>query len=193
MFVCLFVRLPLLSPARPPARPPQEDTFRAELCDKRQTATLNIVDIGGSEDFARAMLERWIPAVHGFIFVFSVTSRSSVEYLRKLRDSILLARGTDKATPIVLVGTKNDSARRKISMAEAQALADEWGVRYVDTSASTGSNATHCFQLITSHCCKIANAAAAAEKLRLKKAKPGLWSKFTGLFSKSAAKSIEAK
>lgn len=43
--------------------------------------------------------------------------------------------------PLLLVGNKSDlEERRQVSVDEARAKAEEWGVQYVETSAKTRAN-----------------------------------------------------
>eukprot|EP01116_Phalansterium_solitarium_P013271 TRINITY_DN3056_c0_g1_i1.p1 TRINITY_DN3056_c0_g1~~TRINITY_DN3056_c0_g1_i1.p1 ORF type:complete len:118 (+),score=29.28 TRINITY_DN3056_c0_g1_i1:442-795(+) len=72
--------------------------------------------------------------MHGYILVFSVTSRPSLEQLKQVREQIVTSWGTT-SVPMVLVGTKTDlTDNRRVSAAEARALAKEWGCAYVECS-----------------------------------------------------------
>ena len=47
----------------------------------------------------------------------------------------------DENIPFLLVGNKSDlDEKRKVSLAEANARAQQWGVPYVETSAKTRDN-----------------------------------------------------
>lgn len=48
---------------------------------------------------------------------------------------------SDENIPFLLVGNKSDlDEKRKVSLAEANARAQQWGVPYVETSAKTRDN-----------------------------------------------------
>lgn len=56
------------------------------------------------------------------------------------RDQILRVKN-DENIPFLLVGNKSDlDEKRKVSLAEANARAQQWGVPYVETSAKTRDN-----------------------------------------------------
>lgn len=56
------------------------------------------------------------------------------------REQILRVKN-DENIPFLLVGNKSDlQEKRKVSLAEAQARSQQWGVPYVETSAKTKEN-----------------------------------------------------
>lgn len=62
------------------------------------------------------------------------------------REQILRVKN-DENIPFLLVGNKSDlQEKRKVSLAEAQARSQQWGVPYVETSAKTKENVdkVHC-------------------------------------------------
>lgn len=67
-------------------------------------------------------------------------SHSFSHSIRLDREQILRVKGDDNI-PFVLVGNKADlNERRNVSAEEAQKLADQWNVTYVETSAKTRLN-----------------------------------------------------
>lgn len=56
------------------------------------------------------------------------------------REQILRVKN-DENIPFLLVGNKSDlQEKRKVSLAEAEARSQQWGVPYVETSAKTKEN-----------------------------------------------------
>lgn len=56
------------------------------------------------------------------------------------REQILRVKN-DENIPFLLVGNKSDlQEKRKVTLAEAQARSQQWGVPYVETSAKTKEN-----------------------------------------------------
>lgn len=56
-------------------------------------------------------------------------------------------KSEDKNIPFILVGNKVDiESQRKVSKEEAQSLADQWKVKYIETSAKTRLNVEVIFQ-----------------------------------------------
>lgn len=72
----------------------------------------------------------------GFLLVFSITSRSSLEELSELREQIIRIKD-DEHVPIVIVGNKSDlEGDRMVSRSKAFALSQSWGdAPYYETSA----------------------------------------------------------
>lgn len=78
--------------------------------------------------------------VHGYVLVYSVTSRQSFDMVTVIRDKILNFTGTDWA-PIVLVGNKTDlQGQRQVSKEEGDELASKWKCLNCETSAKTKEN-----------------------------------------------------
>lgn len=60
--------------------------------------------------------------------------------MNDFRDQVIRVHDTDKM-PILLVGNKADmESEREVTKEEAQALARDWGVQYLETSAKTRVN-----------------------------------------------------
>ena len=72
----------------------------------------------------------------GFLLVFSITSRSSLEELSELREQIIRIKD-DEHVPIVIVGNKSDlEGDRAVSRQKAFGLSQSWGnAPYYETSA----------------------------------------------------------
>lgn len=65
---------------------------------------------------------------------------SKFSLLHKCSEQILRVKN-DESIPFLLVGNKCDlNDKRKISLAECQGRAQQWGVPYVETSAKTREN-----------------------------------------------------
>lgn len=94
------------------------------------------MDTAGQDDY-QGMLDSWINFAEGFLLVFAVNDKDSLDSLVKRRDRILkLKKGLN--SPIVLVGNKCDliGEERKVSNEEANELARQWGAKYIETSAT---------------------------------------------------------
>lgn len=76
---------------------------------------------------------------HGFILVFSITSRASLEEVLNLREEILRIKD-NMNVPIVIVGNKADLVdQRQVNRATAFAISQRWHAPYYETSARTRS------------------------------------------------------
>jgi len=104
------------------------------------------------------MLVAWVPtprvlicgrllyyrAAHGFVIVYDVTSRESFANVRKWIEAVRRYGSGDSRW--LIVGNKTDlESRRAVEAAEGRALADEFGCRFVEASASTSDNVETAF------------------------------------------------
>jgi Ras-related protein Rap-1B len=75
----------------------------------------------------------------GFLLVFSITSRASLQELVTLRDEIIRIKD-DENIPIVIVGNKADLVdQRQVDRAKAFSISQRWQAPYYEASARTRS------------------------------------------------------
>jgi Ras-related protein Rab-11A len=108
--------------------------------------TLSIWDIAGQE-FASAVRHQYYAGTSAAILVFDLTRPETFWHVKTwyvdLRDHLQLK------VPVVLMGNKKDLVDKKaITDGEIKELAEGYGFRYVETSASTGENVDQAFYLI---------------------------------------------
>jgi small GTP-binding protein len=96
---------------------------------------IEILDTAGQEDY-QSMLDTWINFAEGFLLVYAINDKESLERLEKTRDRILkLKKG--KVCPIVIVGNKCDlENEREIKEDDAKTIAKQWGALHIETSAT---------------------------------------------------------
>ena len=82
--------------------PTIEDSYRKQVTIDDETCILDVLDTGGREEFSR-MKERYTTEGSCFYVVYSITSRSSFNYVNAERESVIRHKGTDKIN-MVLVG-----------------------------------------------------------------------------------------
>jgi Ras-related protein Rap-1B len=82
----------------------------------------------------------------GFLLVFSITSKSSLNELSELREQIVRIK-EDENVPIVIVGNKSDLEEdRAVSRSRAFAVSQHWGNSpYYETSARRRANVNEVF------------------------------------------------
>ncbi|GAA5864499.1 hypothetical protein JCM8547_005562 [Rhodosporidiobolus lusitaniae] len=128
--------------------PTIENTFQKIVKYKGQEYSLDIVDTAGQDEFS-ILSSRHAVGLHGWVLVYSVTSRASFEICSIIREKILNFVGRE-SVPLVLVANKADLAvQRQVTKEEGQALAKEWGATFVETSARTAENVPRVFEAIT--------------------------------------------
>ena len=129
--------------------PTIEDSYKRNIVVDEQQFLVDILDTAGQDDFS-PLRDSWIRDSQGFLLVYSLTERKSLDYL----DGVLaqIRRTKDESgnatIPIVLAGNKSDLIdRREVSSAEAAEWARERGISTcVEMSAKTRSNITETFQ-----------------------------------------------
>mmetsp|Transcript_46065 Transcript_46065/g.100051 ORF Transcript_46065/g.100051 Transcript_46065/m.100051 type:complete len:203 (-) Transcript_46065:77-685(-) len=119
--------------------------FRVKMLQRSgQRVKLQIWDTAGQERFA-TITQQYYRSAHGIILVFDVTSEESFANIRRWVSQIA-AHGSE-ATNRLLLGNKADyePPRRVIDSARGQALAAEYGIPYLETSAKIGLNVEEAF------------------------------------------------
>lgn len=78
---------------------------------------------------------------HGYVLVYSIASKRSLELLEGVHTKLINLTGNPKV-PRILVGNKADlvEAPRQVSAAEGRAVAERWGVSFVECSAKFNHN-----------------------------------------------------
>ncbi|KAI6225121.1 Ras-like protein 2 [Aphelenchoides fujianensis] len=105
---------------------------------------LDVIDTAGQDEFA-AMREQYLRNGDGFLLVFSLTNRESLEYIKRLYRHIERVKDRDYF-PMILVGNKSDlEAQRQISREEAEGWARSLQVPYVECSAKYRQNVDQIF------------------------------------------------
>lgn len=106
--------------------------------------TYRIFDITGSDDFP-AMRQMAINSGQTFVIVYAVNDRSSFEEAKKARGEIIVEKGGDNVS-IMLVGNKCDLEEdRVVKTEEGKALAQNWGCSFAETSAKVSINTNNVF------------------------------------------------
>jgi len=83
------------------------------------------------------------------VLAFSIISRQSFDRIKQINESLISALGDAIDIPRVLVGSICDlHEQRQVSHGDAQALADSWGVPYLECSSKTGQNVNEVFHTL---------------------------------------------
>ncbi len=100
----------------------------------------------GCEPWFQSLRESHYRGRVGAIFAFSVTSRASFESIPGLAKEILRSQGL---IPTVLIGSKVDLAEeRVVSSEEGQALAEQLGAHFIETSTTDDRKILAVFQYL---------------------------------------------
>jgi small GTP-binding protein len=101
-------------------------------------------DTGGQERY-RGLLESYYRGAVGAILAFDITNRGSFDRVEHWLDEI--RRHGDSKMKVVLVGNKRDRRHeRRVTTAEATALATKLGIAYIEASALESINVDQAFE-----------------------------------------------
>ncbi|KAI9295790.1 ras-2 [Neoconidiobolus thromboides FSU 785] len=127
--------------------PTIENTFTKDIKYKGQDFTVEIIDTAGQDEYSILPSQHAI-GIHGYVLVYSVTSKSSFELVKIIRDKILNFTGTEWV-PLILVGNKKDlQAQRQVSLDEGKELSLSWNCQHLETSAKNNDNISRAFDMM---------------------------------------------
>ncbi|KAF9452511.1 hypothetical protein P691DRAFT_722005 [Macrolepiota fuliginosa MF-IS2] len=126
--------------------PTIEDSFQRSIKYNGTEYDCEIIDTAGHDEFSLVNANHTI-GTHGYIIVYSVASRNSLDMVKILYDRILDFCGVQQV-PCVIVGSKSDLQQfRQIDPTEAQELAKLNNAAWTETSAKKNSNVAQVFEL----------------------------------------------
>lgn len=124
--------------------PTKADSYRKKILLDGNEIQVDILDTAGQEDYA-AIRDNYFRSGEGFLCVFSITEMESLTAAHELREQILRVKN-DENIPFLLVGNKADlTERRAVSEEMANEQAEQWHVKYIETSAKTRHNVNTVF------------------------------------------------
>lgn len=125
--------------------PTIENQFSKSINYKNQDYAIEILDTAGQDEFS-IMNEKHLIGIHGYLVVYSVTSKQSFELVEVIRDKILNSMGNDNV-PMVLIGNKCDlNYQRQVEYKEGEELAKKLGIRFLETSVRDDVNIDKAFE-----------------------------------------------
>jgi small GTP-binding protein len=105
-----------------------------------------IWDLGGQESF-RNLRKLYLEGANGALLVYDCTQKNTFEKLQDWIQDFRNARGDE---PVLLIGNKVDLNNNiKVSEGEAKDFAENYNLKFITTSAKTGSNVEEAFFGIT--------------------------------------------
>jgi len=125
--------------------PTIENTFAKTIKAKGEEYDCDIIDTAGQDEFS-ILNSKYAIGIHGYILVYSVASRKSLEMVKIVHDKITDFIGED-TVPCVIVGAKNDIKQRQVSAQDGERTAKELGCAFVETSARNNLNVGRVFEI----------------------------------------------
>lgn len=127
--------------------PTIEDTAHKTVTHNGTDYECEIIDSAGLEEYSLFPGKYGI-GVHGYMLVYSITSRQSFEMIPIIHDKILDYAGLEKV-PCVVVGQKVDLGdERSVTTAEGEALAKKLRAGFVESSAKDNMNVIKAFEAL---------------------------------------------
>ncbi|CAG5897642.1 unnamed protein product [Menidia menidia] len=145
--------------------PTIEDSYRKQVVIDGETCLLDILDTAGQEEYS-AMRDQYMRTGEGFLCVFAINNAKSFEdvhlyrFEKKRHSDLKMSAVSHKfnllqeqinrvkdsdSVPMVLVGNKSDLSTRTVETRQAQELARNYGVPFVETSAKTRQGVEEAF------------------------------------------------
>ncbi|KXN83667.1 GTP-binding protein rhb1 [Leucoagaricus sp. SymC.cos] len=129
--------------------PTIEGSFQRRIAHNGNEYDCEIIDTAGQDEFSLVNANHTI-GTHGYIIVYSVASRNSLDMVKILYDRILDFCGVQQV-PCVIVGSKSDLQQyRQIEATEAQEFARLNNAAWIETSAKKNVNVAKVFELCLS-------------------------------------------
>jgi len=125
--------------------PTIESTFSKSINYKGVEYDCDIIDTAGQDEYSILNSKHAI-GIHGFVLVYSVTSRNSFEMIQIVYDKIVNFCGI-KEIPCVIVGAKTDLQQRQVAPSEGEELARLNHAAWVETSAKRNIQVGKVFEL----------------------------------------------
>ncbi|PPR06580.1 hypothetical protein CVT24_001761 [Panaeolus cyanescens] len=126
--------------------PTIESVFTKSITHNGTEFSCDIIDTAGQDEYSILSSKHAI-GIHGYVLVYSTTSRNSFKMIQIVYDKIIDFCGRQKI-PCVIVGSKMDlQASRQVQAAEGQKLAEDNHCAWIETSAKEDINVSKVFEL----------------------------------------------
>lgn len=124
--------------------PTIEDSYRKPCTIDEEQVLLDVLDTAGQEEYS-AMREQYMRTGEGFLLVYSINLRDSLEELQQFYEQIQRVKDLDHV-PVLVVGNKCDlEIERQVSYEEGLELAKQFGCAFLETSAKQRINVEEAF------------------------------------------------
>jgi len=127
--------------------PTIESTFAKSVTYKGVEYDCHIIDTAGQDEYT-PINSQYAIGIHGYILVYSITSRNTFDMIQIVYDKIIDFCGVSDI-PCVIVGSKVDLAAtgRQVETTEGEKLAKSTNAAFVETSAKENINVGKVFEL----------------------------------------------
>lgn len=124
--------------------PTIEDSYRKQCLVDNEQVVLDILDTAGQEEYL-AMREQYMRTGEGFLLVYAINSKNSLDELQVFYEQIQRVKDSD-TVPVIVVGNKSDlESERQVSYEEGMAFARSLNCPFYETSAKQRINVEEAF------------------------------------------------
>jgi Ras-related protein Rab-1A len=126
--------------------------FKIRTIDlNNKTIKLQIWDTAGQERF-RTITSSYYRGAHAIIIVYDITDKTSFEHVRTWMCEC--DRYASETVIRMLVGNKCDiEGKRQVSHAQGLELAEQFGLKFIETSAKSNINIEKTFKMVAEQLC----------------------------------------
>lgn len=124
--------------------PTIEDSYRKQCTVDSEQVILDILDTAGQEEYL-AMREQYMRTGEGFLLVYAINLRNSLDELQTFYEQIQRVKDLD-SVPVLVVGNKSDlEIERQVLYEEGLEFARSLGCPFLETSAKQRINVEEAF------------------------------------------------
>merc|ERR1712062_182000 len=123
--------------------PTIEDCYRKQMVIGKESCLLDILDTSGQEEYC-IMRDQFMRTGEGFLFVFDVNKRESLDKFGEWMEQIKRAKGKEEVA-MVLVGNKSDLYTHSVDLQQATDISSRYQIPFLETSAKTGKGVDNAF------------------------------------------------
>ncbi|KAG8797833.1 GTP-binding protein [Serendipita sp. 399] len=133
-----------------PYYPTIEQSYFKQVQFKGKDYDVSIIDTAGQDEYSLLSAKHAV-GIHGYLLVYSVINRQSFEMVRIVYEKLKAFQDIEHL-PAVVVGQKSDlvdkdNTLREVTADEAEKLAKECNLRWIETSAKANANVTRVFDM----------------------------------------------
>ncbi|KAL9537509.1 hypothetical protein MBANPS3_011717 [Mucor bainieri] len=126
--------------------PTIENTFTKTIKYRGNEYSVEIMDTAGQDEYS-ILSSHHASSMNGYVLVYSISSRSSFDMVKIIRDKILDFTGLE-SVPCVIVGNKSDlNIQRQVTLEEGKELGQQWQCPTIETSAKHDENVYYYWSL----------------------------------------------
>ena len=135
--------------------PTIENQASKDVTIDKKLYNIDILDTAGQDEYSM-MNDKHLIGIHGYILIYSISSRSSFELISNIREKIVdsivplsLSDDISVDIPFVIVGNKTDlNSVRQVPTSEGEELGKKFNCPFIEVSAKDGTNVEKCFELV---------------------------------------------